>query len=168
MAREFRTVAELMDHDAASPMPTDDFDDALWLLTTERIQSLADLDDVPHEVAVYYASRLLQWDVENGGFAQAAFNIPEWFEAAAIGYAALGKPKAVRLISDALKMLKSEQRALKRKGLRDKPTLEGVFGHFKESQMAALDDRIPEDEWSIDRDRVAYVRRHRDAFRELR
>jgi hypothetical protein len=34
--------------------------------------------------------------------------------------------------------------------------------------MAALDSRIPEEEWWIDEERVAYVRKNRDAFRGIK
>jgi hypothetical protein len=111
------------------------------------------------------------------GFAQAAHNIPEWFEMAAIGYAALGKPKAVALIKEAPQMLSNERDILMRKGIdgfallyrtqgHDK-TFHEVFRQFSESDMAALDARIPGDEWWIDEQRVAYVRKIRNAFRDI-
>ncbi|HEY2533848.1 MAG TPA: hypothetical protein VGJ20_38990, partial [Xanthobacteraceae bacterium] len=46
-----------------------------------------------------------------------------------------------------------------------KKAIHDVFRHFSESDMAALDARIPEDEWYIDEERVAYVRMNRNAFR---
>ena len=87
---------------------------------------------------------------------------------AAIGYAALGKPKAVALIVEALRMLSDERDALERKGLLKDSTIHDVFRHFSESDMAARDSRIPEDEWWIDEERVAYVRKNRIDFRGLR
>jgi hypothetical protein len=50
---------------------------------------------------------------------------------------------------------------------RDKAIHE-VFRHFSESDMATLDTRIPDDEWYIDEERVAYVRKNRDAFRGIK
>ena len=160
----FTTVDALLDQDEASPLEWETFDDELWLLLSDRITDPSELDDYPHPVGVYLASRWLEWEVGNGGFAQAAYNIPQWFESAAIGYATLGKPKAVALIKEALQMLNPERGTLSRKGLLADTTIHEVFRHFSESDMAALDSRIPEDEWWIDEERVAYVRRNREAF----
>jgi hypothetical protein len=168
MTRLFTTVDALLDQDEASPLEWSAFDDQLWLLLCARITKPSQLDSYQPPVGVYLASRWLEWEVGNGGFAQAAFNIPEWFEAAAIGYAALGKPKAVALIKEALQMLSNERDSLRRKGLLNKPTLHGLSRHFKESDIATLDARIPADEWWIDEERVAYVRKNRDAFRGIK
>jgi len=168
MRRLFTNIDALLDQDEASPLERGTFDDALWLLLSGRITDPSQLDNYPHPVGVYLASRWLQWEVGNGGFAQAAYNIPEWFEMAAIGYAALGKPKAVALIKEALQMLSSERDILMRKGLLNDTTIREVFRHFSESDMAALDARIPDDEWEIDEERVAYVRKNRDAFRGIK
>ena len=168
MKRLFTTVDALLDRDVASPLEWGTFDDELWLLLSDRITNPSQLDDYPPPVGVYLASRWLQWEVGNGGFAQAAYNIPEWFEVAATGYAALGKPKAVALINEALQMLSNERDTLMRKGLLNDTTIHEVFRHFSESDMAALDTRIPEDEWWSDEERVAYVRENRDAFRGIK
>ena len=167
LKRLFSTVDALLDHDAASPLENSLFDTELWMLLSARITHPAELEDYPHPVGVYLASRWLEWEVGNGGFAQAAYNIPEWFELAAIGYAALGKPKAVALIGEALQMLTEEHEALKEKGLLNRPAIHEVFQHFSASAMSLLDDRIPDDEWWIDDERVEYVRKHRDSFRGL-
>jgi len=166
--RRFTTVDALLDQDERSPLECNTFDDQLWLLLTNRITEPSQLDNYPQPVGVYLASRWLQWEVGNGGFAQAAYNIPQWFEMAAIGYAALGKPKAVALIKEALQMLSSERDILMRKGLLNDTTIHEVFRHFSESDMAVLDTRIPDHEWWIDEERVAYVRKNRDAFRGIK
>jgi hypothetical protein len=44
-------------------------------------------------------------------------------------------------------------------------TFHEVFRHFSESHKAALDTRIPYDEWSIDEESVACVRKNQDVFR---
>jgi len=143
------------------------FDDELWMHLSDRFSNPSELEDYPHPVGVYLASRWLEWEVGNGGFAQAAYNIPEWFELAAIGYAALGKPKAVALIRESLQILQREREMLQKKGLLEQTTIGEVFRHFSESEMAALDSGIPEDEWWIDEERVEYVRKNRDAFRGI-
>jgi hypothetical protein len=178
LPRLFTTVDDLFDHDEASPLEWNTFDDELWSLLCGRITDPSEFDYYPRPVSVYIATRWLQWEVGNGGFAQAAYNGPEWFEMAAIGYADLGKPKAVALIKEALQMLSNERDTLIRKGLNDLTLLQRtkgqdkaiheVFRHFSESDMAALDDRIPDDEWWIDEQRVAYVRKNRDAFRGIK
>ena len=166
MNHQWKSIRELIDLDEESPMDSDEFDTALWLLLCDKISSPESLQRYELPVSVYYASRFLQWEVGNGGFAQAAYNIPEWFRLAADGYAKLEKPNAAQLIKDAMKLLPGERDELERKGL-FAATIGSVFDHFRESRMAALDDRIPEDEWWIDHERVAYVRKHRDAFRAL-
>jgi hypothetical protein len=178
LPRLFTTVDALFDHDEASPLEWNTFDDELWSLLCGRIADPSEFDNYPRPVRVYIATRWLQWEVGNGGFAQAAYNGPEWFEMAAIGYADLGKPKAVALIKEALQMLSNERDTLMRKGLNDitllqrtegqDKAIQEVFRHFTESDMAALDDRIPDDEWWIDEQRVAYVRKNRDAFRGIK
>ena len=168
MKRRFLTVDALLDEDEASPLEWESFDDELWMLLSDKIADPSELDNYPHPVGVYLASRWLEWEVGNGGFAQAAYNIPEWFESAAIGYASLGKTRAVALIKEALRMLKSERETLSRKGLLNDTTIHEVFRHFSESEMAELDSRIPEDEWWIDKERVAYVRENRTAFRGIK
>jgi hypothetical protein len=167
MNRHYKSVDALLDEDEASPLEWETFDDELWLLLSDKITDPSQLDGYPHPVGVYLASRWLEWEVGNGGFAQAAYNIPEWFESAAIGYASLGKARAVALIKEALEMLSAERDTLHRKGLLKDTTIHDVFRHFSESEMAALDRRIPEEEWWIDEERVAYVRENRNAFRGI-
>ena len=168
MARKYSSLDELLSVDQRQPLSYDEADDAIWMLLCERIGNLDDLRKYPREVGIYFASRYLEWEVGNGGFAQAAYNIPEWFEAAAQGYEALGKPKAVALIREAQQLLPEELSTLRDKGLLNETTIEEVFEHFRESEMAALDDKIPKDEWWIDNERVDYVRKHRGFFRSVR
>lgn len=167
MNRHFSSVAALIAHDEASPMERGEFDDALWLLLYGRIATPEDLEAFQRPVAAYFASRYLQWEVGNGGFAQAAYNIPEWFESAALGYAAIGKRGAAQLIREAQVMLAEERNDLQDKGLLHGAAVGDVFAHFSSSGMAALDARIPDDEWWIDDERVDYVRINREAFRAI-
>lgn len=91
---QFDTMAALFDEDAARPMSPYDLDDALWLLLIAKIKKPAELAQYEPPVSVCLASRWLESEVGNGGFAQAAFNIPHWFELAEAGYTALGKHRA--------------------------------------------------------------------------
>jgi hypothetical protein len=162
----FGSVAELMDHDERSPMPLEKFDDALWLLLTDAITEPGQARSLPTPVCHYLASRWLESEVGNGGFAQAAFNIPHWFQLAEEAYRALGKERSAELIREAMSLLNNEQEAIGEKSLRGAPVWK-IFRHFEASSMAALDAKIVEREWYIDEERIAYVRQHRDAFREV-
>ena len=142
----FESVRQLLEADAKSPMPDDDLDTELWLLLTRQIHAPRDLRRMPESVATYFASRYLQWEVGNGGFAQAAESIPEWFELAETGYIARGKPKSAAIIHRARSLL--------------------VAGD--EAGLEGLDAEIPTDEWEIDTERVAFVREHRTEFQSIR
>jgi hypothetical protein len=160
---KFKSVRELLEQDAQSPLPSSEFDDQLWLLLSRRIQNLQDLHNIAPEIGIYYASRYLQWEVGNGGFAQAAYNIPEWFASAADGYEALGKAKSAALIRKAMKLLPAERLDLEDKGL-FRATIGRVFEHFSKSRMVRLDELIDSEDWYVDSDRVEYVRSNRNSF----
>lgn len=163
MNSRFPTIGELFAADDSASLEFSDFDDALWLLLCDKITRPGDLDALPEAVGVYYSSRLLQWEVDNGGFAQAAFNVPEWFARAADGYEALGKKASARLIRKASGLLASERNTIERTGLLG-ATIGKLFAHFRGSRMSDLDDEIGDVEWCIDEERVAYARSNRDAF----
>jgi hypothetical protein len=147
---DYKTVAALLDADTKTPLEAGKFDDELWLLLTKKVHNPSDLKKYPETVGVYFASRYVQWEVGNGGFAQAAENVPEWFALAASGYESLGKPKFAALIRKAMTLLQS--------GSED--TLE--------AQLEALDAEIPAGEWEIDNERVEFVRKHRSDFAGIR
>ena len=71
------------------------------------------------------------------------------------------------IVRDAIALLPAELLSLNQNGLLDGTTIERLFAHFRKSEMAALDVRIPEDEWWIDDERVDYVRKHHEAFRKI-
>jgi hypothetical protein len=146
----FESVPALMEEDSRSMLDDEQFDDELWKLLTRRIQGPGDLRDHASEVSVYYASRLLQWEVGNGGFVQAAINTPEWFELAEAGYRTLGKPEFAALIRKARGFLSEGD-----------PDL-------AEASLERLDAELPSVEWAIDLERVRYVRANRAAFQAVR
>jgi hypothetical protein len=161
-----RTLKALLDEDDESPMDPKELDDQLWELLSERVTSIEEAKNYPRSAVLYVASRRLQWDVGNGGFAQAAYNIPEWFPLAAEGYQELGKVSSAQLIRKAIKLLPAEIAEIERKKLLS-AAIDHVFEHFQSSQMAKLDSKIVEVDWYIDDERVAYVRQHRDTFRSI-
>jgi hypothetical protein len=112
---------------------------------------------------LYYASRFLQWEVGNGGFAQAAYNIPEWFQLAASGYDELGLPDFATLIREAMTLLPTENRET----TFDAREIGDLFEQFSESKLAQLDERLDETEWEVTAVRLQYVRENRQAFRDV-
>lgn len=165
--KRFSTIAELVDHDAASPMDSATFDDRLWGLLCNLTRTVEQMKKLPAPVLLYYASRHVQWDVGNGGFAQAAYNAPSLLPLAAEGYEALGNKSAAKLIRQAIKLLPAERADLARKGLLSSPTIAQLFDHFTESRLDALNARLEDVKWEADEERVAYVRANRDAFRRV-
>src|SRR5262245_2783591 len=103
------TVAELIACDERSPLPKREFDDALWILLQDKIFSVEDASSFPRPVILYFASRYVQWDVGNGGFAQATFNVPEWFELALEWYRLMGKASSASLLEEAIRLFPKEQ-----------------------------------------------------------
>jgi hypothetical protein len=155
-------VSKIMDEDAAGLLADVDFDDALWLALCDRIGGPKSLANLPHPVGVYYATRLVEWEVGNGGFAQAAFNIPHWIDAAITGFEELAKPAVAALIREAKNLVQQEAQRL---GAAREGGIENAFAYFSDSPFGALDSRIEEVGFWSDSERLAYVRANRDAFR---
>jgi hypothetical protein len=143
---KYKSVRHLLEEDARTPLAAEELDDQLWLLLSKRIQKSTDLENLPSVIGTYFASRYLQWEVGNGGFGQAAENIPEWFETAEAGYGALGKRKSAELIRKARALILSGD----------------------EEALVQLDSELPHDEWEIDEERVEFVRAHAAEFKSLR
>jgi hypothetical protein len=64
-------------------------------------------------------------------------------------------------------MLPAELREHLDKGLRDRPTIESVFEHFSDSEMAELDKNLPVEFWADDA-LQEHVQRHRKDFESVR
>jgi hypothetical protein len=145
---KFPSVRALLDDDMASPMDWPDLDDELWFLILGFQLAPSHRANLPIEVLYYYGSRLVQWEVGNGGFLLAASGVSEWFPIAAEAYDALGYPAFSRLIRQAAKL----------------PPVEDDSGAAGQS-FEALDAQLAEVEWEVDEQRIAYVRLHRDKFK---
>ena len=92
---------------ARGEIDVDTLDDQLWRALCEAVD---DRDEVafsalPAAVRHYYASRYVEWEVGNGGFAQAAYNVPHLFPAAREGYLAIGLPGAADLVATADRLI---------------------------------------------------------------
>jgi hypothetical protein len=138
-----------------------ELDDAVWLDLSKKITVPSDLQRFEFPVTVYYASRLLQWEVGNGGFAQAAFNVPEWFELAAMGYRKLGKTAAESIILEVMQLLPENEEVARQLRTGEIEWEE----YFVDHDFSIYDDRAyASEEWEIDAERIAYVRANREAF----
>jgi hypothetical protein len=149
---KYANVSELLNEDNNSTLEDSVLDDQLWLLLCERIHAPSDLQGLPIEVTHYYASRLVQWEVGNGGFPQAVDNgLQVWFSSAAIAYDIFGKPDFANLIRQANAIISK-------------------CGDDMDSaceQCEVLDEQLSEIDWEIDELRIAYVRDHSEAFRSI-
>jgi Domain of unknown function (DUF4375) len=166
----FETLGALLDADESGRLSDEEFDDCLWLLVCRHVGSIEDAAGLPSRVVNYYASRRVEWDVGNGGFAQAAYNMYEWFPAAAEGYTALGLPEAAALIKRAYDLAQAERRVIG-KLKRRRAGISSIFKSFRESSLAELDNQLVSHlnavGWEALTPRLTYARLHRDAFRSL-
>jgi hypothetical protein len=142
----------------------EDFEDLLWSALCSVVDSPQSVTKLPEPVWVYYATRLLEGEVGNGGFAQAAMNIPDWFELAARGNEILGKPELAAFIREAEKLAASESKRIQK--ARDRG-LESAFGYFREGNFEKFDQQLDDIGWWCNEDRIAYVRANRETFIRL-
>jgi hypothetical protein len=162
----FESIGALMCADEAGSVSDEEFDRNLWILLSRQVRSRGSHVSLSKPVLNYYASHLMESDVANGGFAQAAYNIPELFEAAADGYEAIGHKGAAQVIRKAYAMSKGETgevAKLKGRGA----GIGAIFKSFKKSTLADLANDLDGIGWWATADRLAYVRQHRIAFTEL-
>ncbi len=160
--QQCESFSELFERDANKSLE-DDFDSEAWRLTCSKISSINDIETLPLPVKAYYASRYLQWDVGNGGFAQAVMNALELFDLAAFGYREINKPKCSELILKAKKMAHKEMPAI----LAASATLESAFNYFKEGRFSKFDSMLNKIDWWSDFDRVEYIKKNKPDFLSL-
>ena len=153
------TVSEAFDAFGTGAVNASWLDDKLWLSVSEIMFPVKELARLPVSVAHYAASRLIQWDVENGGFGQAAYNYREYFGPAAAGYRALGLEAPAALIEEAVAIL-ADMPA----DAFDADEIGDLFEQFAESALSPLDDRLEAVGWSADEIRLAFAVEHRAAF----
>jgi Domain of unknown function (DUF4375) len=141
----------------------DALDTALWMLACRVVYGDERAGQLPDPVIHYYASRLMEWEVGNGGFSQAAYNIPEWFEPAAQGYEAIGHSPAAQLIREA-GVIARKERGLFGRLRRIGADIGSVFAAFKASSLDGLASDLDDIGWWAMSDRLKYVLNHREAF----
>ncbi|NNE88427.1 MAG: DUF4375 domain-containing protein [Silicimonas sp.] len=154
------SISSLIDAYKIGDMSLTGFDDAFWLVMSDKVGNPHDLDPAS-PVALYYASRYMEWDVANGGFSQAAYNIPDLFALAAAGYRAMNLNAAADLIDKAAGLADNE-----RKGF-TASTIGKLFQQFSESKLAGLDAQLDRAGWWATEQRVGYAIQHRKVFELL-
>ena len=105
----------------------------------------------PENVRFFYACYDLNYQVGNGGFAQAAYNVPWLIPVAQEAFERFGLMEAAALCQQAVSMLPTEIAEHSAKGFTGTETLQDVFDHFDESAMAELDERLPSEFWADDK-----------------
>lgn len=129
----------------------------------ERVEDLPPISEWPAPVRQFYAVYDFNFQVGNGGFAQAAYNVPHLFPIALNTFEELGLRNAAALCRKALAMLPAEITTQIEKGIIDNASLEDVFEHFDDSEMAELDESIPDDFWA-DASLQRLAEKNRQAF----
>ena len=120
----------------------------------------------PESVRLFYACYDINYQVGNGGFAQAEYNVPELLPVAQKAFERFGRNQAADLCRRAVEMLPAELCEHLEKGLRDRPTIGDVFEHFSESEMAQLDENLPQEFWADDA-LQEWVQQHRKDFESV-
>jgi hypothetical protein len=163
----FESIGALMTADAAGSLSDDEFVRHLgWFLGRLPPHTAADCHGLPGPILVYWATGLMEYNVLNGGFAQAAYNIPDWFELAASGYERLGRPRAAERIRQAAELALTERASvswLKRR----RAEIRAIFGHFGQSALKKLDGDLDEIGWNVRTARIQLARSHRAEFAGL-
>lgn len=161
MSRRISSFSDLNDAFAcydAGTITIETFDDVLEYILRDHLYDLETLAQAPRPVALFYAARTLEFDVGNGGFAQAAYNLPDWFDLAAEGYRALNLAKAADLIERAAALVNSERASFTAN------QIDKLFGQFKESRLKKLDDELDDCGFWAMEERIAYALAHREDF----
>lgn len=117
----------------------------------ERVEDLPPFEEWPEPVRQFYAIYDFNFQVGNGGFAQAAYNVPHLFPIALRAFEHLGLKDAAAICREALAKLPDEITSQIEKGIIDTESLEDVFEHFDDSEMAELDEAIPAEFWADDK-----------------
>ncbi len=132
----------------------------------ERYEDLPEMDQWPQSVQYFFACYDLNFQVGAGGFAQAAYNVPELFLIAEQAFQFLKRPAAAELCRRANSMLPAELKTHLEKGFTEEPSIGDVFEHFDESPMADLDEEIPDEFW-VGVELQQLVRQHRADFESM-
>jgi Domain of unknown function (DUF4375) len=135
-----------------------------WL--DEWLWQIKDADatykSLPDPIRYVWAGRHVQWQVGNGGFAQAAFNCPHLLEDAKLCYLALGRPVAAALIETAIMLVNKGEAEFNDNSIGE------LFEDFQDSEFAKLDEDLESAGWWATEDRVKYSLQHKELFLKLK
>lgn len=160
---KFTSIADLMAADARGELTDSKFSDELWQRVSYAFFSPEEASLYGEPVLTYFASFVIEAEVGNGGFAQAAYNASNWFEPAVNAFRKLGLEAAANLISEANETMARENEA--HGGKFDAKDIGDLFSQFSESELAKLDNRLDEvNFWEVFKRRLDHVRANREAF----
>jgi Domain of unknown function (DUF4375) len=143
-------------------LPDAELDDWLWMRLCGVVDadSVASVGALPEPQRAYYATRLFEWEVMNGGLHQYFFNHPEpeLLDLVLDGYRLLDLDDQATVVREVVAPL-AEREAELRDSLRD-GTIETFMASYVESALPDFDDRIE----AHDAKRIRFVRSQPDAF----
>ena len=116
---------------------------------------------LPDPVRHFFAARRVQWQVGNGGFAQAAYNVRYLLADAHACNLITGRPAAASLIAQAIELVQKDEASFESK------EIESLFKEFAESKFSELDEHLDSVDWWNVAPRVKYAAQHRDLFLSL-
>ena len=134
-----------------SDQPPEDISEDVADAIYERVDDLGPIAEWPNAVRNFHVLYTLIAQVENGGMAQAAYNIPELLPRAVHAFHELDCKNAADFCSKAVALLPRELSEHTNKGIEVTDSIGDVFAHFKESDMARLNEQIPDDFWVEER-----------------
>lgn len=117
----------------------------------ERYDDMPPIETWPQCVRYFYACYDMNYQVGNGGFAQAAYNVPELIPIALEAFDHFGHNNAAALLRKVVALLPNEVTEHDEKGFGADETIGEVFAHFEESKMAEFDEDVPDEFWVDDR-----------------
>jgi hypothetical protein len=117
----------------------------------ERYEDMPPISVWPQSVRYFYACYDINFQVGNGGFAQAAYNVPELIPIALEAFEHFECKDAIKLLRNVIDALPNELSEHDAKGFGYDETLEEVFEHFASSDLSAFDEDLPEDFWVVPR-----------------
>jgi Domain of unknown function (DUF4375) len=143
-------------------LPDAELDGWLWtrLCHVTGDGSAASIGALPKPQQAYFATRLFEWEVGNGGLHQYFFNNPEpeLLDLVLDGYRLLGLDDQATVVREVIAPLADREGGW-RDSLRD-GTIETFMASYVESALPEFDDRIEEH----DAERIRFVRSQPDAF----
>jgi hypothetical protein len=145
-----------------SSLPDEELDDwlSIRMSLVVGVPSAAAVAALPEARRAYYATRMFEWDVMNGGLHQYLFNNPDpdLLDLVVEGYRSLDLESQATVVLEIVAPLAARE-AEWRESLRD-GTVQTFMESYVESALPDFDDRIE----THDADRLDFVRSHAQIF----